>query len=340
MIKLSIPIILPFGFEGDIEKFKNAKNSIDINKLRELSKHNGLLLEYNLNLINGHPEFFKFDEIDHAWIKIPNRIINHYISRHDKTDTRYTLDVIIYTDIESISKEYSAPTDICNDIIFSLSIFLHGYFNIFGFIRFSPIILINDISLMFNSRLAYFINPRQDWFCDLDLLKILLSTGLKNQIKSKAKYYELIYPHVKKSIKALNLNNIPICKISSNDVDNILVFSRILSEIMRLHPSYDYSSILGLLTALIEGLLKIEGENRYKFKIKICNLMEDKNLDKALNEIYDSRSSFFHTAKYMDLKDIFQFLPIEFLLIVIKKIINYSIFNKIENSTFDFKDQN
>ncbi len=40
-----------------------------------------------------------------------------------------------------ISKEYSCPDDIYRDVIFYLSIFLQGNFNIAGFARFSPLII-------------------------------------------------------------------------------------------------------------------------------------------------------------------------------------------------------
>jgi hypothetical protein len=149
------------------------------------------------------------------------------------------------------------------------------------------------------------------------------------------KYYDLILPHVVKNIAPLNLDKMLVYEKSWN-LMNIITFSRILSEIVRLHPSHDYSAIVGLLTALIEWLLNINWSNTYKIKIKICNLMRDSNLSDALNEIYKSRSSFFHTWKYASIKDIYRLISIEFLLVVIRNIINYWVSNEISNNTLDF----
>lgn len=336
--KLSIPITLPFGLEGDTNKLKLTQYTLDINKLRELSMHKGKSLEYSIDIIEGHEKFMQFEELNHSWIKIPRRLIKHYASKHEIGNNCFTLNINVNNDLNSISNEYSAPGDIYHDIIFSLSIFLQAKLNVVGFARLSPLILVDDISLTFNSRLAYMVNPWQDWFCELNTFNILFDESLKNQIDSKAKHYQLILPHVKASVLPLNTDKIIIFnKCPIHTTEYILNFGRVLSEIIRLHPSHDYSAIIGMLTAFIEGLLKINGENRYKFKIKISNLLNDPNLGPALNNIYDSRSSFFHSAEYGKINDIFEFLTIDFLLLVIKKIIIYSFSFKIESNAFDFK---
>lgn len=337
MIKLSVPITLPFGASGSFSELKKTKFKILINKFRELTKHNHVFLEYTLSISIGHNPILKFNEIDSAGLKIPFQIVHHYLSRFEEEKTHFTVDILIDTDIRSISQDYSCPDDILNDIIFSLVIFIHGNLNIVGFARFSPVIVVDDMKIIFNGRLAYLLNPWQDWFCSLSTLKIILNANLKDQINSNAKHYKTILPHVEYNIKPLDIDQlISSSKYPSHTIDNIFIFSRILSEIIRMHPSYDYSAIIGLLTALVEGLFKINGENRYKFKIKIANLMNDNSLGKTLNEIYDSRSAFFHTGKFNKLNDIFEEITIEFLLVVIKKAINYSSTREINSETLDF----
>ena len=331
MTNLFIPINIPFGI-NEIKKNSKIFKS-EINKLRDLSKHIGLELEYEILITPNNKDFIKFGKVDHAWIEIPEKLINHYTSGKQI----FILNVKIHTDILSISKEYSAPGDIYNDIIFNLSIYLQAFLNTFGFTCFSPLILINDEKIIFNSKIAYLINPWQNWFCDQSSLKIILNQQLKEMAKLEAKYYENLLPHVVKITNNINIDDLYKIDYKNNTLDYILNFGRIISEIIRLHPSHDYSAIIGMLTAYIEGLYKINGENRYKFKIKICNLLKDKNISSALNNIYDSRSYFFHTAQYGKINNIFEFLNIYFLIAVIKGTIIYSIDNEIETSTFDFR---
>lgn len=331
MTNLFIPINIPFGIDG-IKK--NSKIfSIDINKLRDLSKHLDSKLEYEILITDYNKDFTKFGKVDHAWIEIPEKLIKHYLSESQI----FILNIKIHTDISLISKQYSAPGDIYNDIIFNICIYLQAFLNTFGFVKFSPLILIDEQKIIFNSNIAHLLNPWQSWFCDKSLLQTILNSQLKGMIKSEAKYYENLLPHVNNATNKINMNDIYKIDCKNNTVNYISNFGRIISEIIRLHPSYDYSAIIGMLTAYLEGLFKINGENRYKFKIKICNLLKDQEIGPALNAIYDSRSYFFHTAQYRKINNIFEFLNIYFLLVVIRNAITYSLDNEISTNTFDFK---
>jgi len=62
--------------------------------------------------------------------------------------------------------------------------------------------------------------------------------------------------------------------------------------------------------------------------IKVSNILDSNDLCPVLNEIYDARSDFFHSAKYSSLNDIFETIRIDFLLIVIREII---VFSKLHN---------
>lgn len=336
MLNLYIPITMPFWYDGDVDKFRNTKFSIPINQIRELTKHKGYHLEYILDIIHDHNEFLILWDVDHAWINISERVVEHYVYRFNKTET-ITLHIKIKSDIDMIVKEYSASEDIYRDIILGLINYLHGLFNLAWYIRFSPIFKHETKWLLFNVQLAYMINPWQDQFTDVNTLLLLLNLRLKIQIKSKNKYYELIHPHVVNALKPLELDVVTnSMNYSFLTQENISIFSRTMSEIVRLNPAHDFSLMIGMLTAMIEWFLKIDGENRYKFKIKISNLLNDQSLGKVLNEIYDLRSSYFHTVKPHKINDIFEFLHIEFLLLVIKKIIIFSISEPIEKNTFDF----
>ena len=337
MKNISIPITLPFGLQQDTHDWRSKKFSIDINDLRDLSKHQNAQLDFLLSIKKGHPEFVIFENLDHKGLLIPPELISQYKDRQAPNDHKFTLEIQIITDIDSISKEYSAPRDIYEDIISSLCLFLNASFNTLTFTRFSPVIL-DDEKIVFNEKLAYLVNPWQDWFRSYETLKIILDHNLKNQINPTAKDYDSMLPHVKKSIKPLDLNKLSnLADADSRAINYIHRFGRVLSEIIRMHPSHDYSAIVGLLTALIEGFLLINGENRYKFKIRISNLLNDSNLAKTLTNIYDSRSSFFHSGKYSKINDIFHFLTIEFLLVVLKEIIEFQITAEIKDDSFDYR---
>ncbi|MBD3359251.1 MAG: hypothetical protein GF365_00885 [Candidatus Buchananbacteria bacterium] len=336
MKKIYIPINLPLGLHNDIKDWSSKKISIDINSLRDLSKHKSTNLDFLLSIIKGHPEFDKSETLEHKGLLISPELVIQYKDRQAKENHKFTLEIKIITDIELISKQYSAPKDIYEDIIYSLCLFLNASLNTLTFARFSPIIF-DDKKVIFNSKLAYLINPWQDWFRSYDTLQIILNDSLKNQINSTAKNYDLMLPHVKESIKPLDLNKLSDLADVDMRVTNYLHrFGRVLSEIIRMHPSHDYSAIIGLLTALIEGFLLINGENRYKFKIRVSNLLNDNNIGSALTNIYDSRSIFFHSGKYSKIDDIFDFLTIEFLLVILQKIINFQIKTEIKQDSFDY----
>lgn len=337
MKNISIPITLPFGLHESIKDWRSKKFNININDLRDLSKHKDTHLEFSLSIIEAHPEFIIFENLDHKGLLIPPPLIVQYKDRQAPQDHKLTLVIQVVTDIDTISKEYSAPRDIYEDIISSLCLFLNALLNTLTFARFSPVIL-DDKKVVFNEKLAYLVNPWQDWFRSYDTLKIVLDHSLKNQINSTAKYYDLMLPHVKASIKPLDLNKLSdLADADNRAINYIHRFGRVLSEIIRMHPSHDYSAIVGLLTALIEGFLLINGENRYKFKIRISNLLNDSNLGSALTNIYDSRSSFFHSGEYSKINDIFHFLTIEFLIVVLKEIIEFQIAYEIKQDSFDYR---
>jgi hypothetical protein len=94
--------------------------------------------------------------------------------------------------------------------------------------------------------------------------------------------------------------------------------------------------MIGLLTSFIEGLLKINGEHRYKFGIKLSNLFNNPALAPIARKIYDSRSNFAHTGVAKTPNDIFEFIRIEFLLLSIKKIFQHHMSSPIAPDSFDF----
>jgi hypothetical protein len=337
MHQITIPITLPFGLLNEIDNWKSKKFILKINELRELSKHEQTNLEFYLTIKNGHPDYKHIENLEYNGLIISNFLISHYINSSAQESHKYSIEIDFVTDIQAISKEYfPVSTDIYNDIISSLCLFLNASLNTLTFAKFSPIIFDND-NIVFQGKLAYLYNPGQDWFRSYEILKIVLDDSLKEQINSTAKFYESMLPYVRGSITPLCLNELSnLADLNKNAIKYLHRYGRVLSEIIRMHPSYDYSAIVGLLTALIEGFLLINGENRYKFKIRITNLLNDNSLGTALTKIYDSRSSFFHTGEYEKIKDIFYFLTIDFLLVVLNEIVKFQTHTEIKQETFDY----
>ncbi len=328
---------LPTGLKTDVKDWRSELFKLNINDLRDLPKHKDTTLDFSLSIVKGHPKFNLPNNLDHKGLLIPRQLVSYYNDRRAPEEHKFTLQVQVDTDIDKISKSYSVPTDIYEDIVFSLCLYLNAALNILTYARISPVIL-DDEKIIFNEKLAYLLSPSQDWFNSYETLTILLNYSLKNRINSTAKHYEKILPHVRQSIEPLDLNELSnLSNVNTRVINYIHRFSRVLSEIIRMHPSHDFSAIIGLLTALIEGFLLINGKNRCKFKMKVSNLLNDDKLGCALTNIYDTRSNFFHSAKYKKLTDVFHFLTIEFLLGVIKKIIKYQITSEIKKSSFDYK---
>ena len=338
MTNLKIPISLPTGIElGD-----NADAitfTISRNKLLGLGKTPEKTITFHFKIEPGHPDLSQFESVDHCGIQIPGKVIRQYAARiSEEEKVKYTAVIEIEESVEELAKDFSARGDIEKEIIFGLAIYLQAVTNIFGLARFSPFILVDDKELQFNAKLAYLINPWQEWFRDLNLIQIILNEQAYEAIKSKTKYYDVLRPHLLSSLTPLSWSDVRSFSASEyvND-DSVFAYGRILSELVRQHPGTDYSSMVGSLTSFIEGLLKIDQEHGYKFRIKISNLLDDPTLVPALKVIYNSRSKFFHTGVYKDPNDIFEFANLEFLFFVIRRLYAAHFTKGIEPDSFDFK---
>jgi hypothetical protein len=340
MKEVLVPITLPFGYKWDLESLKSTEFTIPLSEFLDLPKHRKTNIEYGLEIITNHDEFLVVEDIDHCRITIPKRVIDHYIFRNDNRELCVTLKVTIKTDLEDIIKQYSCPSETYHNLLKSLVNYIHAIFNIAWIVRFAPILKLKQTGNLFNAALAHLMNPFQDRYNSESGIKFILQTkSYGSQIGSKLEVedYECIFPHVLNNLDGLDINTIvKFYNLPKNLADTVFAYSKILSDIIRIHPSFEYTPIVSLLTAFLEWILKISSEHSYRFRIKIANFLQDTNLVWVLGKIYNWRSSYFHSAKYAKIDNVLPFISIDFLLMIIRKLMNYSIANKIESNTFDF----
>jgi hypothetical protein len=338
-MKFYIPIILPYGIKGILS---NYDISVPIYKLRNLPAHPSLALSLSISIKSGHHFFTSGELKQDSCDKLSDRLIQQYCVASSLPQTRYAMVLDVKDDLGEIAKAYSVSSDIFKDIIFGLSVYFQSLFLLFGPIRVAPIIVDEKRTLFFNPKLAYLYNPWQQWFFDKTVLDILGNENIFDQIKksnnSDERVFSLIKQYITEWQKSLNIEEfVSFFQKNENKHDEIIFLAHVLSDVARLHPSHDYDLIVGLLVAFIEKLLKINnGENTYKFKIKICNLLNDLKLSKILGKIYTTRSKFFHSAKHNGIETIYDITKIYFLFWVIRKLLIVNMEQGIEVNSFDF----
>lgn len=330
MVKLVVPVSFPFGvqnYEAPLD-FEFDSNLIRIGKKKTADS-----LKFRVTLQKDSAVIDK--EINHGGIVIPASAANYFRVAHEKPQYLWQITIEIETDVEAQKYE--------RDLKLLIPIFLQGVFNTFGYARVSPIIQEEDGTLLFNGHLANLTNPGQDWFALSGLLEFSTQRKFYDQMAAFSKefsseagpYYSILHPYILAA--AMPLDWVVIAAKSKTLVtEEVCSFGHILSEIVQQHPGIDYIPMVGLLTSFAEGLLKINGEHRYKFGIKLSNLFRDPALAPVAKKIYDSRSIFAHTGISKTPNDIFEFIRIEFLLLAIKKLLVHNLEEPITSDTFDF----
>lgn len=334
-----IPIILPYGINGALG---DCHIRIPIYKLRDLPKHPAAILNVTISIKPGHEYFLRQNIEQYNIDKLSERLLVQYRAALSRPEIQYTLILVINEDVTEIAKAYSAPRDIFTDIIFGLSNYFQSLLLLFGPIRLSPILVDEKNILFFNQQLAYLYNPWQIWFFEKETIDILNDENIFNEVEKSEMNMNITTFSLLKSFliewqRPLDINEfVQFVKEYKIDDENIINFSRTLSDVIRLNLSYDYSLIVGLLTAFIEKILKIDSEHTYKFKIKICNLLSCTELSKILAKIYGERSNFFHTAKYKKLNTIYDIMAVYLLLLILRKLLLIDMKQKINSNSFDF----
>ena len=325
MRKLIIPISLPFGI---INTEHAASFMVGLNILRLAPEKNTSTLKFEVKM----EPLMALDsqEIKHGGLILPKSTFPYFIAANESGSLLRQ----IVIDIED------AKTATDKDISLALGVFLLGILNIFGYARISPITIDDSEKILFNSRLTNLTQPGQDWFCLSHLLQLSMNKTLFNQVSSALSVppphdYEILNEHLRGRATPLDWSLI-VEKSSQLNFKRVFSFGQVLSELIRQHPGIDYMSMIGILTAFIEGFLEVKGEHRYKFGIKLANLLKDNRIAPIAKKIYDSRSDFFHTGILKSPKSAFEFIRIEFLLLVIKEIFLYEMNSSISSDSFDF----
>ncbi len=322
--------IVPIGFPLGVVNHDTALTfELNENVVRTVPKKIPGILKLSIAV---EPLAIKFDkDIDHGGIVIPTKTRDYFVYAHEKVDRVFQLKVQLETESEGKWDK---------DFLFGIVTHTLGLVNVFGYVRISPIIQDHLGELYFYPRLANLMQPGQDWFRSSNLLAFSLDRKIFEQAQKvlptpRPQDYFLLNEHLLKSAVPLDWNTVKEVT-STLDPKKVFTFGKVLTEIIRQHPGTDYIPMISVLTAFIEGLLKISGENRYKFSIKLSNLFEDKRIAPIVKRIYDSRSDFFHTAVYKSPESIFDFAGIEFLLTALRKILRYDANIPIETDSFDF----
>lgn len=327
-MKVAMPILFPFGIAYSN---RSLEFEIDLMLFQSLTKHNGQKVAVKVDLIKA-PLLLEKDLSYGGWT-ISAWLANQYHNHFFSIENQWTLTIETNSDIRAIATEYSAPSDMEREFWCALAVLLQGALSIFGYTRIEPFIHLAEGEVLLNSRLSPMLN--QSWFHDELGLKLIFHDDNYKIGKSVAKDYPILYPHLAESVQPLNWGR--VCEresvIASNEVYH---FGNVLAELIRQHPGTDYAPIIGLLTAFTEGLLKISGENTFKFSLKMANIFSDPKLMPVAKRIYGQRSTFFHNAIAARPTDIFEFATIEFMILAIRKIFMFGFDTKIDASSFDF----
>ncbi|OHB25399.1 MAG: hypothetical protein A2542_00170 [Parcubacteria group bacterium RIFOXYD2_FULL_52_8] len=326
MFKLVIPVSFPFGV---INVDSTVPFALDPNALRQVPNKKSEVLKFNVRI--EALSIASDKDIEHGGIIIPKNALSYFIRGRGNDELQRQLVIEVENDEEEVEKE----------LRISLGMFLLAAFNVFGYIRVSPIVMNSTGELLFNSRLTNLINPGQDWFCvhyilQFSMNKKLFDEGTALLPMHVPSDYEVLNEHLYNYAVPLDWSLVKD-RAAKLDTERVFAFGKVLSELIRQQPGIDYVPMIGILTAFIEGLLKISsGENRYKFSVKLSNLFEDTRIASIAKKLYDSRSSFFHSAMFKSPDSIFEFARIEFLLLAIRKIFLIDLERPITKDSFDF----
>lgn len=335
MSKISIPVVLPYGMASDFGE--PIEVLIPVNVVNDLEKHKETPLHAKIRIEKSIFPFMGFEQLPPNDVYFSNlMLISSLAGMADDHEQRYVLVVEVDENIHAMASLYSVVQDVELDMLYSVSLYLQSLLFLFGQIRILPFLFVDNKTLVLNRWMFYHRNPWQDWFFRKDTLKFLMDESIYRQIKSVEKDYPLLKEHVSKEIKPFDASGLRTMQINSKHRDDLSVLARVLSKLIYLDPNYDHSMIVGLLTSFIEGMLKIGTEHSHMFSIKISNLFQDPCLFQPMKRTYNTRSSFFHSGEYKKLNDIFEFLPVYFLLFAIQKIMNHSISTGITKESFDF----
>lgn len=329
-MKIYCPVSFPFGYDN----INSFEVKVSLNQIvGNLSKHKDENLHLKIDIQKDSNRLF--------WVSYTNplkpvtrktdlhsAILEHYAMGHGSFIYDHIVEIEIKEDIGRIANDYSCPDDIKREIYYNILVFLQGFLLIFGAVRIWPIMLIDSNNIELNNKLSNLADPFNEWFFSKSKIEFTCySSNYNNQLTSFVK----IWKH------KFDFNQIYEYLNKSNLIDTTVYdYCRLLSKLIRLKPSEDMSLIIGLLTAFIENILVIKSENRYKFAIKICNLLHCQALFKSLTKIYDKRSDFFHSANYQTVKDNEEILVIYFLLIVCSRLILHKKNHAIDSDSFNF----
>jgi len=330
MVKFVVPVSFPFG----VQNYEMPLDfEFDSNLIRIGKKKTTDTLKFKVTLQKESAVIDK--EINHGGIIIPPGAANYFRIAHEKAQYLWQITIEIETEVEAQKYE--------RDLKLLIPIFLQGVLNTFGCARVSPIIQEEGGALLFNGHLANLTNPGQDWFALSRLLEFSTQRELFDQMATfseefsseASSYYYTLQPYILAAATPLDWATLA-ASTQTLATEDVCSFGRILSEIVQQHPGIDYIPMVGLLTSFAEGLLKIHGEHRYKFGIKLSNLFCDPTLAPIAKKIYDSRSIFAHTGISKSPNDIFEFIRIEFLLLAIKRLLMHNLETPITSDSFDF----
>lgn len=337
-----IPCIIPFPPVQTVTE--KIKFQIPIEFLHpSLSKHKKKQIMVTVDLLTGTHINFP-EKLEHCNIVIPKKILKNISLDKRYTNTQYTIKIEVTKNLEIISKSYSAPGDIQKILLLHIINYVQGLLLLGGPIRLSPLIY-NDQNnnYIFNYTTAYLSNPWQMWFCEKTMIDLHLEDDVHSYLLQGQEKEQSDYKIYKKHINSLRnpyhwnqIHNLLQGNNSQNLKRYLNEFSRIIAEIRKLHPSDDYSLIHLLFTAFIEKLLGINGENRYRFSIKISNFLNDPTLHKITQKIYDHRSEFAHSTKYKELKTIYDVIGFYFLLNLSIKLLTHISKKDITAESFHY----